>query len=196
MATEVRRVPANQVKQKEVIHFNETVTLAKLGCQRSITELWNSNRELAVKIARKYVDNEFEVDDIVSLAMVRVFSKLSAWDGTGSFASWVSVVIKRVALSYIKDSRRKTRNVVELENASDRHESFEMNDFLAEQIIHSLINKLPKSQRRVIDCMVVQGMTQNEAARALGTTIGTVKSNIFEAKHRLRQMCIEAGLRQ
>lgn len=198
MATEVRGI-STQTEQtdrpKEVTHFNDTVRLAKLGCQRSITQLWNEHKYLAEYIVRKYVRQDYEVDEVVSLAMTRAFAKLPIWDGTGKFSSWLSVVVKRVALSYVKERMLRRRDIVELvTNEHDQPIKEKQSDFLAERMIHDFVTKLPKHQRKIFECMAIREMTYPEAAKELGTTVGTVKSNMFEARQRLKKLCIDAGL--
>jgi RNA polymerase sigma-70 factor (ECF subfamily) len=57
-----------------------------------------------------------------------------------------------------------------------------------------LLAELPESQREVLLMTKVQGLSLEEAARATGATVGSVKQKVFRAYEKLRALARERGL--
>jgi len=59
--------------------------------------------------------------------------------------------------------------------------------------VRDAIRRLPEKQRATLILKVYHDLTHEEVARILGSTVGTVKANLFHALGNLRKLVLEAG---
>ena len=55
--------------------------------------------------------------------------------------------------------------------------------------------RLPEKQQRTLLLKIYDEMTHEEVARTLGSSVGTVKANLFHAIANLRKMLLDDGRR-
>ena len=61
-------------------------------------------------------------------------------------------------------------------------------DRLTMQDLHAALTKLPREQREAIMLVGAEGMSYEEAAAALATKVGTIKSRVNRARNRLAEL--------
>jgi RNA polymerase sigma-70 factor (ECF subfamily) len=103
--------------------------------------------------------------------------------------------VRRVAINKLRDEhrrdRRKRRAVERLAGQAEETSEIPPPDRLDE-----LLGTLPTQQRASVALFYVDGASVAEIARALGVAEGTVKSNLHDARRRLRSVLdSEEGLR-
>jgi RNA polymerase sigma-70 factor (ECF subfamily) len=62
------------------------------------------------------------------------------------------------------------------------------------QDIWKLVAELPESQQEVVKMLKVAGLSLEEAARATGSTVGSVKQKAHRAYRRLRELLVAQGI--
>lgn len=185
--------------EKPTLYFDETVKLAQMGCQRSMTKIWNDNLGMARKIAKTFVSSKSEMDEVVAIGMTKAFKCLHQWNGSGPFQGWLRTVLRHMYINHYREKMRrletrKIYSVGEIEKFDTIADSTRHGDFVALDLIMEGVKALPRSHRRTFELVGIQQYTYEQAAKELGTTPGTVKSNMFEARQKLRKYCIANGL--
>ena len=61
-------------------------------------------------------------------------------------------------------------------------------DRLAVQDLHTALAKLPREQREALLLIGAEGLSYEEAAEALATKVGTIKSRVNRARTRLAEL--------
>ena len=133
-----------------------------------------------------------EVEELVQEAMLKVWTRSPGFDPQKSSAStWVFTVARN---SRIDMHRHKSRHnpKVEAQDLWDLDESNHVTplnsleeDRLVNKVQHGL-TELPEEQVDVIKKIYLEGLSQSEAAKALGLPLGTVKSRVRLAYKKLK----------
>jgi RNA polymerase sigma-70 factor (ECF subfamily) len=185
--------------EKPTLYFDETVKLAQMGCQRSMTKIWNDNIGMARHLAKTFVSSNSEMDEVVCVGMTKAFKCLHQWNGSGPFQGWLRTVLRRTYINHSQDRRRKleTRPTIssgEIEMYDRIDDSSKPGDFIATAIIMKGVKTLSRSQQRTFELVGIQQYTYEQAAAEIGTTPGTIKANMFDARQKLKRYCIDNGL--
>jgi RNA polymerase sigma-70 factor (ECF subfamily) len=140
--------------------------------------------------------------DAVQEALISAFRNLRSYRG-GSFRAWMMRIVTNACYDEIR--RRKRRPTTSLEPIDDSGEEIESPHWIADpgftpeesveqaelaDAIQHCLDNLPEEFRSVVVMIDLQGLDYTEAAQAVGTPLGTVKSRLARARLRLRD-CLQ-----
>lgn len=129
-----------------------------------------------------------EVEDAVQEIALRVMRGLPRFRGDSSLSTWIYSVARHTCL----DVRRRRRDSVEMpqtlletaDEATTPQDSFEMSIMACRTA--TAIAKLPRTQQDVVLLRLGSGLSTEETAERLGTTIDAVKARLRRARETLR----------
>lgn len=188
--------------EKPTLFFDETVELAKRGCQKSISKIYKDNYEFAVKLAWSFSSSKEETDELACLGMMRAFKSINQWNGSGPFQGWLRTVLRRAYISHFREKMGKLERakIVSVEPDGfqlDVEDPTKFSDFTVIELIEKgLQTVLCENQRRTFELVGLKQFTYEDAAKELGTTLGTVKSNMFDARTKLKKYCAQMGIKK
>lgn len=161
-----------------------------------------------VSITIKSVIGDLSQDDIADIAQdifLLVYKSLGSFRGDSQFGTYLT----RIALRhcYRESKRRKRRGSLffridaapEDRRADERFASGERTDraIIAgerKSEVLAALAELPEEFRTVLVLRIVEEMPVEEVAEALGISTGTVKSRLYRAKDKMRELLIGCDL--
>lgn len=130
-------------------------------------------------------------DDIAQEVMIRIWNKAHTYKPeSASLNTWVFTLARNARIDYLrKNSRHQSdidpeylwRNIVD-ENADPFKDAQHKRD---QERIQQGLNKLPPDQKEVLLKVYLEGKTHKEAAEELSLPLGTIKSRVRLALHKL-----------
>jgi RNA polymerase sigma-70 factor (ECF subfamily) len=161
--------------------FGDLVT----RCQRRI---W--------RVCRQYVDPD-EADNACQETFVKAFTRLGSFDGRSAFTTWLT----RIAINTCLDSLRRARRAPLVADGEDQEHSSILDSVshdgadpeatsMHRQTVRRLReveSLLPAGQRRIFRLRFHAEMELEEIAEVLDVHVGTVKTQLHRAVHRVRQ---------
>src|SRR5690242_12676979 len=141
-------------------------------------------------IARTYVADPDEAEDIVQQAYISAYEHLPGFEGRSMFSTWLTRILINEAM---RRSKRRSRSVpLEQETMPHRMPAARenpaeeaMNEELR-QLLERTIDELPLKYRTVFVMREIDGMSVAEASESLGISAGNVKVRLTRAKEMLR----------
>lgn len=149
------------------------------------------------RLCFNFSGNREDALDLTQEIFIRVFQGLDTYQINRSFKPW----LRRVAVNTCMDFMHKRSpsslfldqpladgqltladTVASREDPVQKIEWLEISQFLKEAI-----NKLPQAYRLLVILRHQEGMSYQEIAEAIGTPLGTVKTNLFRARTALRK---------
>jgi RNA polymerase sigma-70 factor (ECF subfamily) len=132
--------------------------------------------------------------EVVQETFLRVRRAGATFKGRSAFATWLLAICRRVAVERDRQERRHHRRraeegILKLLPASrsaepaDRHEREQQRE-----AVRAAVMRLPGPQRDAIALCELSGYRIKEAAEVLGWSEGRVKTTLFRARRRLRDM--------
>jgi RNA polymerase sigma-70 factor (ECF subfamily) len=147
-------------------------------------------------------------EDLTQEVFLRVYKARATYRPEAQFRTWLYTIANRLALNELRAVRRRRRICVPwrvrgatqdtedggafeaLAEASPDPHSGNVLDFLERKEFHSvlkrLMDRLPGQQRSAVYLQSAEGLSYDEIARALGTTVSAVKSLLVRARENLR----------
>jgi RNA polymerase sigma-70 factor, ECF subfamily len=143
------------------------------------------HRDRLWAVALRTLGEPEEAADAVQDALLSAYRKAATYRGEAKVTTWLHRVVVNACLDRIR--RRAARPTVPLpesgaEPASPRDELAERETALD---VAAALAALPADQRAALVLVDLQGLPVEEAARALGVPMGTVKSRCSRGRARL-----------
>jgi RNA polymerase sigma-70 factor (ECF subfamily) len=162
-------------------------------------------QNLLFGIALRLLNDEDAAADAVQEALISAFRRFDTFRGD-SLRSWLARVVVNACYDEIRKKRRQHSVPLEQFNAegdeietsywlvdpqADPEVQYESSEL--EGAIQKSLNKLPAIYRLVLVLVDVEGLSYEEAARAAGVPVGTVKSRLARARLQMQKSLQVAG---
>jgi RNA polymerase sigma factor (sigma-70 family) len=150
---------------------------------------------MVVGVCQRLLGDSHDVEDAFQATFLVFVRKAREVRSGRLLGPWLYGVAHRVAIRARANAARqgKLRDLrAASEPAVSPHDSVERRDLAA--VLDDEVSRLPERYRRAVVLCDFQGLTQEEAARRLGSPIGTVKSRLARAHDRLRSRLARRGL--
>lgn len=176
---------------------------AQNGNRRAFDQLVIRHKAQIYRIARHYIGNSSDAFDIVQDTFVAAWLAVRSYDAARDFGAW----LRTIALNKCRDfARRQTvrRKVTRLFGLLSIRETSEPSaDVAAEkaesetarlQALDRAIAQLPAAQKEVLVLTAFAGLSQQEAAVQLETSVKSVEMKVRRAKQRLEELLRADGI--
>jgi len=173
------------------------VLRAQNGDRDAFGELVNRHQRRVWMVCRQYVGAD-EADAAAQESLVKAFTRISRFDRRAAFSTWLT----RIAINTCLDEIRRRRRSAVVADASDEDESAGILEQVPDrqagpedrsmqrQAVSSLAvseENLPPRQREIFRLRFYAEMELEEIAQVLDVHVGTVKTQLHRAVHRLRE---------
>lgn len=149
--------------------------------------LYNKLGPKMMGVCLRYMTNLEEAQDVLQDGFIKVFDKLGAYSGAGSFEGWVRRIFVNTAL----DAIRKNKHLKHQAQIDDTAFALKSNDFIFETLIAEdlikVLQELPLGYKTVFNLYAIEGYSHKEIAKKMNVTISTSKSQFSRAKAMLRE---------
>lgn len=162
-------------------------------------------QNLLFGIALRLLNDEDAASDAVQEALISAFRRFHTFRGD-SLRSWLARVVVNACYDEIRKKRRQHSVPLEQLNAegdeietsywlidsqADPEVQFESSEL--ENAIQNSLHKLHPIYRLILVLVDVEGLSYEEAARAAGVPVGTVKSRLARARLQMQRSLQSAG---
>lgn len=176
---------ADSIKSPASAHDLDLVALAATGGRAAFGELVRRHSSPVRSLLRRMGADPATADDVAQDAFLAAFEQISDFRGEGTFQAWVKRIAARL---YVKRWRREARRDAlneppEAETAASPGEAGH-----ADRIdLDEALKTLSEAERLCVSLCYGGGLSHAEAALALNTPLGTVKSHVKRGLDKLRQ---------
>lgn len=161
-------------------------------------------QQQAYNLALRMLADDDSAQDATQISFISAYQKIKLFRG-GSFKSWILRIVANNCLDELR--RQKRKPTTDLNPViSDSGEEIEDPEWLVdesepspaeqfeqkelESAIQNCISALPEDFRAVVVLVDIQGMDYKEASEVIRSPMGTVRSRLARARHRL-QDCLQ-----
>ena len=177
---------------------NALVLRARNGDHDAFGELVNRHQRRVWMVCRQYVGVD-EADAAAQDSLVKAFTRIGDFDRRAAFSTWLTRIAINTCLDLLRRRRREGLVVEEpvddgsglgvLEQVADDQAGPEDRSIQRETVasLEGLEEDLPEGQREIFRLRFYAEMELEEIAETLGVHVGTVKTQLHRAVHRLRK---------
>lgn len=180
---------------------NPKISALLNGCRQndrnSQKELYYLLRGFAMKICYRYSNAREESEEIMNEAFVKLFKNVHQFDENRQDDTLLALKgwFKRILINTCIDHYRKMNasvngHVLNHESESIPDHSETGIDILSYKEIIEAARLLSPGYRAVFNLFVIEGLSHEEIASALGISVGASKSNLSKARDNLRKLLL------
>ena len=168
-----------------------------LACQRGEREAFDVLVERyqrdVYRLCYRYVNNHEDANDLAQEVFLKAWRAIGRFRRESSFRTWIYRIGVNACLNFRALRRPVTQELPEalvdpLPGAAVRVQE----DDEARRVRAAIV-RLPEKQRATVILKVYHDLTHEEVAQVLGSTVGTVKANLFHALGNLRRLVAGGG---
>jgi RNA polymerase sigma-70 factor, ECF subfamily len=182
---------------KETI-TQELIEACRQGREEAFARLIAICRPYAYSVAFRMLCDEHDAKDAVQEAFIRIWKALDKYDGRAKFTTWFYAIVSRVCLDRLR-ARKRSAHVLSLDDRTeisdiitdDYRVDTELSNRDLAQIIASLTDGLPETQRLVFVLRDLEDLSIEEVCVVSGLSAGSVKTNLCYARRRIRAILIK-----
>ena len=164
--------------------------------EASLAALYDRYHVLAFSLALRVLNDRGRAEDVVQDAFLSVWRKAGSYaDGRGSVKTWLTSIVRNRAIDLVR-ARRESDSDDEAVLLALRDPSpgvaEQVTALLDRRSVRVAVAELPTEQRQAIAMAYFEGRSHSEIAELTGLPLGTVKSRIRLAMHRLHATLADA----
>lgn len=165
------------------------------GSSEALADLVRIHSPRIYQISLKILKNHADAQDNVQNVLCKMFMSIGQFEGRSRLATWLFRVTMNEALMKIGrcPAERILRDALTVESEDcpaldikDYHADPER-QYLAKELLAKALLGLKPSMAQLFIRHKVEGWTQRELSRQIGTSVSTVKSRIFKARERMQK---------
>jgi RNA polymerase sigma factor (sigma-70 family) len=160
------------------------------GDEAALAEVYDRFGRVAYGLAFRILRDASLAEDAVQDAFLAVWRTAVAFDPRrGTASTWVMTLVHRRSVDVVRrEDRRRAQPLDDAPQAST--ESTDETVAVREQrrAVQAALAQLSPDQREALELAYYGGLSQSELAERLGVPLGTVKSRMFAALARLRDL--------
>src|SRR6185295_15155438 len=136
--------------------------------------------------------NSSDAEDIVQEAALKGLRRFDSFQTGTDFKAWMTTIVANTYIDLYRRRRREKPAASQdaVEAMADSVSPLRAGDleFLLPDDVERALASLPEEQRAAIVLVDVNGLTNQEAAEALGWPLGTVNSRVYRGRAELRSI--------
>jgi RNA polymerase sigma-70 factor (ECF subfamily) len=145
------------------------------------------------RLCYRYVNNHHDASDLAQEAFLKAYRALPRFRGDSSFATWIYRIAVNTCLNFRAARKPTSEELPESLPDAGPSASESMESDERARLVREAVSRLPEKQRATLILKIYQDLTHEEVASILGTTVGTVKANLFHALANLRKLVPAVG---
>jgi RNA polymerase sigma-70 factor (ECF subfamily) len=161
------------------------------ACQRGEREAFDALVERyqrdVYRICYRYVNNHHDASDLAQDVFLKAYRAIGRFRGDSAFSTWLYRIAVNTCLNFRASRHRPSEELKDDVPDAGRRVDARMEDDELSQQVREAVSRLPEKQRATLILKVYNDMTHEEVAAILGSTVGTVKANLFHALGNLRK---------
>ena len=166
---------------------SDVIERARRGDSSAYAELVRLHRRALYRLAWSVLGTEDDAEDCVQEAFVKAYEAICRRGAPPHFEAWLRRITVDCAISLLR--RRSVRTAAPLDEADHQDECLPL-DVQAQaaetgRAVCLATRRLPPRQRVAFALVHIHGLSQAEAADAMGCSVGSVKVHLHRARERL-----------
>jgi RNA polymerase sigma-70 factor, ECF subfamily len=160
------------------------------GDDHALAELYDRYGGVAYRLAFRILRDPVLAQDAVQEAFLGVWRTAASFDpARGKAATWLLTLVHRRAVDVVRREDRRRADPLDPQPVAAT-EAVDETAELREQrrAVQAALAQLPPEQREALELAYYGGLSQSELAERLGVPLGTVKSRMYVALGRLREL--------
>jgi len=192
------------VRKKEVSPLelvDATIARIEAGNERLNAVVWKRydearrHLERALRTAARILGNAADAEEIAQEAMLRVFTRAHSWrPGRAKFTTWLYQIVVNLAVDLRRRPSMERLDWIDAAVDPGPLAGTALEERQRQRAVREAIEQMPVRQRAALTLCYYEGLSGEEAARALSTSLKGVEGLLLRARRFLKQRLRSQGL--
>ena len=168
----------------------EAIEAAQRGDREAFDRLVERYQRDVYRLCYRYVNDHHDASDMAQEAFLKAYKAIGRFRGDSAFSTWLYRIAVNTCLNF-RSARKLPSEPLE-NDVPDRGRGVVArleHEELSEQV-RQAVSRLPEKQRATLILKIYHDLTHEEVAAILGSSVGTVKANLFHALSNLRKAMV------
>jgi RNA polymerase sigma-70 factor (ECF subfamily) len=158
----------------------------RTGDDIAFGELVDRYKNLVYGMVWRMVTDRSQADDLAQEVFLKVYRGLPYFRGDARLSTWIFRIVANVCTQARGRRAADMRGLMPVREPGSHDAAFA--DFELRERLDKAIAQLPENYRLLIAAHYLDGVQYDALAEALDIPIGTVKTHLYRAKRRLREL--------
>lgn len=152
-----------------------------------------------VNFLYRFVGNRSIAEDICQQAFLKIYRNRNKYRNTGKCSTWMYTVVANLARDWLRKNKRfvfvsldapvnENTEIIDFYESPEPSSSKKLENKETARVVQKAVDSLPKHQKLAVILSHYDNLNYSDIAKIMGCSKGTVKSRIFRAKSRLKEM--------
>lgn len=154
-------------------------------------KLYNQYCDGMYIVAKRFVRDSFEAEDVVQEAFIKAFAKLHQYKAEVTFGAWLKRIVINKSIDLLKSKKQQMLELDEVHLKvidSSYQDEWLVDDTITLDEVKEAIYKLPNKYKYVVMLFLIEGYDHQEISEILNITEVASRSQLFRGKTKLREL--------
>ena len=169
----------------------DVIEKCKQNNRKAQLQLYNQYCNGMFVVAKRFVKDTLEAEDIVQEAFIKAFAKLHQYKAEVTFGAWLKRIVINKSIDLLKS---KKQQMIELDEVhlkvvdTNYEDEWLVDDAITLNEVKDAINKLPDKYKYVVMMFLIEGYDHQEIAEVLHITEVTSRTQLSRGKTKLKEL--------
>lgn len=158
----------------------------------SFEVLVKNYQKLVWHIISRLVQNSEDTLELSQEVFLQVYNKLGQYKGESQLSTWIGRIAYHFAVRFLQKQGRQLEEIdVEVEATEDETGHSQIDELQKQQLqqqMQTAMRQLPVLQQTIVSLYHLEELTLSEISEITDLPQGTIKSHLFRARKRLKQL--------
>ena len=172
----------------------ELISRCQQDDQEALREIFERHHQKVYRVAYGVLRQREEALDIVQEVFIKLFRSIKNFRGKSRFSTYLYRMAVNTAIDHLRKARKSHVSSLDQEEGFEPAEEPERRPdriFLYREMegkVNEALNELPADQRTAIVLREVEGLSYQEIAETMKSSIGTVMSRLHYGRRRMQEL--------
>jgi len=169
----------------------DIVEKCKQNDRKAQLQLYNQYCDGMYVVAKRFVKDTLEAEDIVQESFIKAFAKLHQYKAEVTFGAWLKRIVINKSIDLLKSKKQQMLELDEVHLKvidSSYEDEWLVDDAVTLKEVKSAISKLPDKYRFVVMLFLIEGYDHQEIAEILNITEVASRTQLSRGKTKLKDL--------
>jgi RNA polymerase sigma-70 factor (ECF subfamily) len=169
----------------------DLVERCKANDRKAQLRLYRQYCEGMYYIAKRFVNDPNDAEDVVQEAFIKAFQKIDQFKGEVTFGAWLKRIVINKSIDFLKTKKERFQELNENSIHIVEDNDWSVEDGISIEEVKEAINQLSENYRLVVQLYLMEGYDHKEISQILKLTETTCRTRLLRGKGHLKELLKE-----